>query len=102
MAVERLYIGCDMEAPYEGATADGAAWTGAAVAWDLLDADGATVIDSGTCAEGDAGDYLGVIESEVTAALTRGRTYWVRYTASGGGINDVQWVECVAARRVGA
>jgi len=99
--VERLYIGCDMEAPYEGAFAGGVYLNAATVGWELLDAAG-SVLGSGSCAYVAAsdGDYLGVIESTVTAALTRGRPYRVRYTLASGTVNDVQQVECVAAYRL--
>jgi hypothetical protein len=100
MSVERIYIGCDMEAPYGSVSAAGATVTGGTVTWALLESDRATLIDSGDCPEdGSTGDYVGVIESTVTADLIPRRRYWVRYTLVSGNVNDVQWVECVAAYR---
>lgn len=100
MSVERIYIGCDMEAPYEGAYADGAYLNAATVGWELFTAAGSSVA-SGSCAyvSGSNGNYLGVIESTVTANLVAGRKYRLVYTLASGSVNDSRRVECVAAYR---
>lgn len=100
MSVDRIYIGCDMEAPYEGATADGAYLNAATVTWELFTAAGVSV-GNGTCAyvASSNGNYLGVIESTVTATLTPGRKYRLVYTLVSGSVNDARRLDCVAAYR---
>lgn len=99
-----LFIGCDMVVQYTGArdAISGAYLNSGTCTYALLDADGNGVAGgSGSLSYVAASDgiYRGVIDGAVTALLTEGETYTVRFTFTGGGYDDVQYLELVAKKR---
>ncbi|AMV23423.1 hypothetical protein VT84_03370 [Gemmata sp. SH-PL17] len=101
--IKKLFIGCDMEVPYEGAFANGNYINDATVTYTLRDRAGAPVAGgSGSCpyvAESN-GDYLGVIESTVTALCANRQKYTLLIVMSApNDVNDTRVIELQPAYR---
>lgn len=99
-----IYIGADHHVRWTGAKIEGTSTylNAATVAFQLKNADGTNVTGgSGTCAyvAASSGNYLGVIESTVTAGLTEGAIYRLETTLVEGAYNDLRRWELVAQYR---
>lgn len=105
-----LFIGCDATVKYEGArdAVSGSYLNSLTVAYELQELPAAGSVD-GTVVSGGTGslayvaasdgNYRGVIDGAVTALLDEGTTYQVKITATGGGYDDVQYIEANAKKR---
>lgn len=96
-----LLIGCDHDVSVTGLTAGGGYLNAATVTYALYDATGTAVANgSGTLSYTAAsnGNYTGAIESTVTAGLTEGGRYTLRYEVVSGGYTHGWAVPHYAAR----
>ena len=103
MTVTIIRIGADHDVSYLGAAdRDGNYQNSGTCTYALKDADGNAVSGgTGTLSYVAAsnGNYLGVIESTVTATLTAGATYYLEITFSKSTLNDFRRLRCRAEYR---
>ena len=81
----------------------GAYLNSATVTYALYASDMTTAVSGGTgtlayVAASD-GNYLGRVESTVTATLTPGAIYWAKVVATNGTYDDTRWLDFWADRR---
>ena len=91
MQVDPIYISVDHNMTLTGMNIAGTYLNTATATYVLKDADGSTVSGgTGTLSYVSAsnGNYLGVIESTVTALLTENARYWIEITFSQGSYQD--------------
>lgn len=104
-----LAVGSDLNVTWDGATAPAGTYLNAAtVTYALTLADGATQATCTAVAGGTGtlsyvaasnGNYLGVIESTVSALLAAGTLYYIWLTFVQGAYNDLRRVEAYAQYR---
>jgi hypothetical protein len=102
MAIEPLYVGCDMDLAYLGARAalDNTYLNSGTCTYDITDQTG-TSIGTGTLTydAGSSGNYRGVIESTVTDTVTEDAYYTLTITFVQGGYNDERVINLIGAYR---
>jgi hypothetical protein len=106
MDVETIYIAEDHNAKWDGARDEesGNPLNAATIAFDLTDTAG-TSLGTGTLAYvgGSAGDYLGVVQSTITATLVENTVanpyYYLELTLTQGGYNAFRRLPCTARYR---
>lgn len=97
MARATIPIGGDFDLYATGASirATAAYLNAATVTYTLYEADATTAVSGGTgtltYVAASNGNYLGRVESTVTATLVRGRAYWVKFELSEGSYNAAAW-----------
>jgi len=105
MAISPLYCGADMDVSYTGAALaqDGTPLNAGNCTYTLEDAEG-TLLDSGSLeyVSGSSGNYLGVIQSEVTQTLVVDELYILTITFVLGDYDDLRVIPLRAANRVAA
>ncbi len=103
MSLNYLYVNNDTNLLLEGLQSDGSYLNAATVTWNLYAAsDLTTSLANGTASYETAsnGNYTATVASTVTATLTPGTYYMVKFNAAQSGADGDVWMECLAARYI--